>query len=51
MKCMFNPKIECSVHDVAKELGVVLQPTYVLEKACPICPKRPFPEPPKRLEK
>ena len=49
MKCMFNPEIECTVYDVAKELETVLKPTYILEKACPICPKRPMPERPKRL--
>ena len=34
MKCMFNPEIECTVYDVAKELETVLKPTYILEKAC-----------------
>ncbi len=51
MKCMFNPEIECTVYDVAKELETVLKPTYILEKACPICPKRPMPERPKRLKR
>jgi len=31
---MFNPEIECTVYDVAKELETVLKPTYILEKAC-----------------
>ena len=51
MKCLFNPEIECTVYDVAKELETVLKPTYILEKACPICPERPMPERPKRLKR
>jgi len=49
MKCMFNPEIECTVYDVAKELETILKPTDLLEKACPICPIRPLPKGPKRL--
>ncbi|MDH5783308.1 MAG: hypothetical protein OEZ35_06575 [Candidatus Bathyarchaeota archaeon] len=51
MKCMFNPEIECTVYDVMKELETDLKPTYILEKACPLCPKRPMPERPERLER
>ncbi len=51
MKCVFNPEMECTVYNVMKELETDVKPTYILEKACPLCPKRPMPEPPKRLEK
>jgi len=51
MKCMFNPDMECTVYNVAKELEPDLEPTDLLEKACPLCPKRPLPQPPERLER
>ncbi|MCW3977013.1 MAG: hypothetical protein NWE77_03670 [Candidatus Bathyarchaeota archaeon] len=51
MKCIFAPEMECTVYDVMKELEADLTPTYILEKACPLCPKRPMPERPDRLKR
>jgi len=51
MKCIFNPEMEYTVYDVMKELETDLKPTYILEKACPLCQKRPVPERPERLER
>ena len=39
MKCMFDPKIDCTVFASAKDI-FELRPKDILEKACPICPKR-----------
>lgn len=39
------------VYEVLKELETDVKPTYILEKACPYCPKRPLPERPERLER
>jgi len=46
MKCMFNPKIECTVFDVLKEIVDHPDPYKILEHACPLCPNRPLPERP-----
>jgi len=51
MKCMFNPKMECTVYDVMKDLEADLKPSLILEKACPLCPKRPMSGRPERLER
>jgi hypothetical protein len=44
MKCMFNPEIECTVSKVLEELERTIDPMEILDKACPLCPKRPHPE-------
>ncbi|UCG36653.1 MAG: hypothetical protein JSV64_08685 [Candidatus Bathyarchaeota archaeon] len=46
MKCLFNPKKECTAFDSLKELVDHPDPYRILEYACPLCPNRPFPERP-----
>ena len=46
MKCMFNLKIGCPVFKAQHDEGYSPDPNQILERACPMCPKRP-----KRLER
>jgi hypothetical protein len=43
---MFNLGIDCPVFIAQMDAGYTPKPNQILERACPMCPKRP-----KRLEK